>query len=289
MSVRAYYEITKPGIIYGNLFVAVGAFLLGAVWHINLQHLVGMMIGLSAIIGAGGVLNNYFDRDIDAVMDRTKRRASVTGLISPTQMLVYGVALTLLGSSILYYLVNLNAMAAALFGLAVYLGPYTLIAKRGSVSGTVIGSFSGAMPPVVGYVAATGQFDATALVVFCILFFWQMPHAYAIALYRFDDYKAANVPVLPVARGIRQTKLYILGYVLLFGLSAVALATIGAAGLGYEIIATLASLMWLALAVRGFFTSDWKHWGRQMFLMSLIILMLLFLVMAIDPGRGTVL
>lgn len=281
MTVRDYYHVTKPGIIYGNLFVAIGAFFLGAHWQIDWLHLIGMMFGLGLIIASGSVFNNYYDRDIDAAMARTKSRPSATGVISPRALIAYAGLLGLLGASILYILVNTESLAAALFGLISYDLLYTVLTKRGRF-GTLVGSISGAMPPVVGYVAATGHFDLVALTLFLMLVFWQMPHAYAIALYRFDDYKVANVPVLPVLHGVRRTKLAMFVFVVLFTITAVHLTRLGAAGQVYGLIAALASLAWLALAIRGFYVSDWQRWGRRMFFASLIILMLLFVVMAID-------
>lgn len=286
MSLRDYYHVTKPGIIYGNLFVAIGAFFLGSHWHPNWLHFLGLVFGLGLIIASGSVFNNYYDRDIDGTMARTKTRPSVTGVISPRALLWYAALLGLLGATVLYVLVNKEALAAALFGLVSYDLLYTVLWKR-SRFGTLVGSIAGAMPPVVGYVAATGQFDLVALMVFLMLVFWQMPHAYAIALYRFDDYQVAHVPVLPVLRGVRRTKFEILLYIIAFAIVAIEPARLRVAGILYGSVATLATLAWLALALYGFRALDTTKWARRMFIASIIILMLLFVILAIDTTAIT--
>jgi protoheme IX farnesyltransferase len=285
MDLRAYYKLTKPGIIYGNLFVAVGAFFLAAGKAFEIDTFVAMFFGLGMIVGSAGVLNNYYDRDIDAKMERTRTRPSVTGEISGKAMITYGATLALVGSTLLFVFVNSTATMTALFGWFAYLFFYTLLSKRGSSWGTFIGGLSGAMPPVVGYVAVTASIDTVALVLLLTLFFWQMPHAYAIALFRFDDYKAANLPVLPVAHGITRTKIEILTYAILFSLTTPFLFILGATGRWYLLITSLVSLYWLFIIKKYWKQEDFTVFGKKVFLTSLIVLTTTFVMMSIDTTR----
>src|SRR3990167_2929530 len=140
-------------------------------------------------------------------MQRTKNRVLVTGLLSPQTAIVYGLLLGIIGLFLLFFQVNCLAGAVAAFGLFIYVIVYSLYAKRYSHAGTLIGAIAGAAPPVIGYCAATkGLFDIAAVIVFSILFFWQIPHSYAIAIYRLRDYSAASIPILPVRKNIYLTK-----------------------------------------------------------------------------------
>jgi protoheme IX farnesyltransferase len=281
MNFRAYYTLTKPGIIYGNLFVAVGAFFLAGGAH-NILILPVMFFGLGFIIASAGVLNNYFDRDIDIKMERTKERPSVTGEISSAAMVAYGISLGVTGTALLYFFTNLTAAMAALFGWFLYLVFYTLLSKRTSYWGTFIGGFSGAMPPVVGYTAFTGNLDVVAVVLFLMLFFWQMPHAYAITLFRLSDYRAAQIPVLPIAHGVQRTKIEILIYALLFVLTAPTLYLLENTGIWYLSATTFVSLYWLYVIKKSWKQADPAIFGKGVFLTSLIVLTMSFMMMGVN-------
>ncbi len=281
MNLRAYYTLTKPGIIYGNLFVAVGAFFLAS-GMTSFEILPAMFFGLGLIIASAGVLNNFFDRDIDIKMERTKGRPSVTGEVSGAAMVAYGISLGMAGTALLYFFTNPTATMAALFGWLAYLLFYTLLSKRGSPWGTFIGGFSGATPPVVGYTAITGSVDAVAIVLFLMLFFWQMPHAYAITLFRINDYKAAHIRVLPLARSIQRTKIEMVIYAIMFTITAPALYLLKSAGIFYLTITVLVSAYWLFVIKKYWSLTDSHVFGKKVFLASLIVLMVSFLMMAVD-------
>ena len=154
-----------------------------------------------------------------------------------------------------------------------YLILYTPL-KRKSVYGTIIGAVAGATPPVVGYVAVTNNFDTAALLLFFILVFWQMPHFYAIAIRRLDEYKAALIPVLPAKEGIHNTKIKMLAYILAFILATSALTYFKYAGYIYLTVMVLLGLWWLASGIKGFGSADDKIWAKKLFLFSLIVLTL---------------
>lgn len=270
---KTYYWLTKPGIVYGNALAVAAGFLLA--WHgsINIFLLLPLtLLGSCLVMASGCVLNNYIDRGIDAHMTRTKKRALVTGKVTTTQALSYGTFLGLLGFAILAFGVNLLAAAVGLVGFVFYVVLYGL-AKRHSVHGTLVGSVSGAVPPVIGYVGASNQLDGGALLLFIIMTLWQMPHFYAIAMYRLKDYAAASLPVLPVKKGMRTTKIYILVYIALYIVAAVTLTLFNYTGLVYVIIMTIVGLAWLRLGIMGFKAQDDAAWARKMFSFSLIVLL----------------
>ena len=159
---KRYLQVTKPGIIFGNLISVIGGFLLASKGHIDYPLFAWTLIGVSLVVASGCVFNNYIDRDIDRKMERTKNRVLVKGLIAPKTSLVYATLLGLAGFMLLWFGANPLACWLGVMGFVVYVGVYSLYMKRHSVYGTLIGSLSGAAPPVIGYCAVTGNFDSGA-------------------------------------------------------------------------------------------------------------------------------
>jgi protoheme IX farnesyltransferase len=283
--IKNFISITKPGIIFGNLITVAGGFFLASHGVFYPLKLVATLLGISLIIAAGCVFNNIIDRDIDILMERTKNRVMVKGLLSPQIALIYGLILSLAGAMLLAYLANALTLAIALIGLFFYVIVYTLGFKRSSIYGTLVGSISGAVPPVVGYCAVSNQFDLGALILFIILSLWQMPHSYAIAIFRFNDYAEAKIPVLPVVKGIKAAKLNMLIFVSLFAIAVVMLSVAGYAGKWYLLVAILVALRWLMLAIAGFKASDDKAWARKMFGFSILAITILSIMMALDSVK----
>lgn len=269
---KAYYTLTKPGIIYGNVLTGLAGFLFASKWHIAVRLLAATLVGMSLVIASACVFNNVIDRGIDEKMARTKKRALVSGTISPRNALVYAAVLGALGFLTLMLWVNALTVVIGLIAFVDYIVFYG-IGKRASVHGTLVGSISGSAPVVAGYTAVTGQFDLTALLLFLIMTAWQMPHFYAIAMYRFKDYKAAGLPVWPVKKGMRSTKVQIVAYVVLFIAANALLTAYRHAGYTYLIGMTLLGLLWLECGVRGFSASEDVKWARKMFFFSLIVLL----------------
>jgi protoheme IX farnesyltransferase len=278
---KDYYQLAKPGIIYGNALATVGGFLLAARGHFNPWLFAATLLGISLIIGSACVLNNYIDRDIDILMARTKRRALVSGKISGRNALIYAAVLGTLGTAVLGIYTNLLTLIIALIGMLFYVVIYGY-AKRHSVRGTEIGSISGAVPPVVGYVAVTGQVDGGAWLLFAILVIWQMPHFYAIAMYRLDDYAAAAIPVLPVKVGLRVTKFYIIAYVAAFALVVPLLTILGYTGITFLVVMSLVAIAWFILGLRQWRSPDYAAWARRMFHFSLSVLVVLCVMWSVD-------
>ncbi|CAM3630518.1 heme o synthase [Xenorhabdus thuongxuanensis] len=280
--IKQYLQVTKPGIIFGNLISAIGGFLLASKGVIDYPLFFATMVGVSLVVASGCVFNNYIDRDIDRIMERTKERVLVKGLIDPKISLIYASVLGIAGIVLLYVAANVLAMQLALIGFIVYVGVYSLYMKRKSVYGTLVGSLSGAAPPVIGYCAVTGHFDTGALILLLIFSLWQMPHSYAIAIFRFKDYQAANIPVLPVIKGISVAKNHITLYILAFMVATLMLTISGYAGYKYLIVAAAVSIWWLGMALSGYKTSDDRIWARKLFLFSIVAIMSLSVMMSVD-------
>ena len=194
-TIKNYYNLAKPGIVYGNVFTTLAAFLFASRWHFSGVLFFATLVGIAFVIASACVFNNYFDREMDKKMPRTKSRALASGTIPALEALVYGAVLGLIGLYLLYAYTNALTAGIALFGFVVYVGMYTPLKPRSALA-LFVGAVAGAVPIVVGYTAVTNRFDLTAFVLFALLFIWQLPHFLGIAAYRFDEYSASGVPLL---------------------------------------------------------------------------------------------
>ncbi|HFG6919908.1 TPA: heme o synthase [Acinetobacter baumannii] len=274
---KKYLFLTKPGILFGNFITTLGGFFLAAQGSIDILLLLLTLIGTTLVVASGCVVNNVIDQDIDTKMQRTQNRALVKKTISPTVALVYAFVLGVMGFSILWFGVNGYAFLFAMIGFIVYVGFYSLWTKRTSIHQTVIGSISGASPPVIGYTAVTHQFDVAALLLFLAYALWQMPHSWAIAIYRFDDYKNAGIPILPVARSIYRTKIECVIYILLFAAVLNGLYCFGYTNVFFLITFNALTAYWFYLSIIGFKAENDQLWAKRFFLHSVILITLLSL------------
>lgn len=293
MNIKRYYELTKSGLVFGNLFTVIAGFLLGArviqgaggMVAINAWSLLATLVGIALVMASGCVFNNYIDRDIDVKMERTKHRALVNKHVSTRSAFTFACVLGALGFALLLCFTNILTVLAALTGFIFYVFAYSMWGKRHTVYGTFIGAIAGATPPVVGYAAASGRIDMAAALLFLIMLVWQMPHFFAIAIRRKEDYAAAKVPVMPVRFGIHRTKISMFIYIGEFIMAASSLFLFGYAGPVYLVIALLLGVAWLVLSARGLLIKESaaanKQWARQMFLFSLIVMMVLFITIAV--------
>jgi protoheme IX farnesyltransferase len=272
-TLRLYLSLTKPGVLFGNALTAAAGFLLAARGNPDPVLFLSLVIGSTLVIAAACVLNNYFDQDIDALMARTKTRAVPAGKVPGRNAVIFGIILAVVGFAILYQYTSILVVLLGLIGFVDYLYFYAMLGKRRSMHGTLIGSISGAIPVTAGYVAVTGTIDIGAIIVFLILFFWQMPEFYSIAIYRHDEYKAAGVPVISVVKGVQETRRQIFIYTILFSIATMLLYTFGYVGIIYLIVMGLLDLYWIWLAVQGFSAPDLNIWARKMFRFSLIVLL----------------
>ncbi|MBQ4862533.1 heme o synthase [Pseudoalteromonas sp. MMG013] len=279
---KEFLVLTKPGIIMGNLIATVAGYFLAAQGDFQLVTLLAVCIGTSAVIASGCVFNNVIDQDIDKLMQRTQNRALVKKVITSNGALLYATLLGAIGFGTLGYFTTGMAVLFAVIGFAVYVGLYSLHYKRKSVYGTLIGSISGACPPVIGYCAVTAQFDVGALVILLTFCLWQIPHSYAIAIYRFEDYKAANIPVLPLVNGIESARKHMVAYIVAFTLMALALFVFNYVGTLYAVSTLLIGVVWLAITIVDFGRYEQHIWAKRVFLVSILAITSLSVFMSLD-------
>lgn len=280
---KNYYNLAKPGIIYSNLLTAAAGFFLASRYHVDWLLLLALLIGLACVIASACVFNNVMDRRIDARMTRTSGRAMVTGAISKRAAMIYGIALGVIGILILLLHTNILTLLVAVAAGILYVALYTPLKKRSAYS-ALLGSIPGAAPPVAGYLAVTHHFDLAALLLFAILVLWQMPHFYAIAIYRIEEYREAGVPVFPIRKGMAQTKAHMLIYMIAFIVAALLLSAFGYTGTVYLVGMLIFGLAWLVMGLQGFGrkTNDVK-WARKVLLFSLIVIAAWSVLAAVNP------
>jgi protoheme IX farnesyltransferase len=277
--IKEYYRLTKPGIIYGNLVSAIAGFMLASQGQIDLKILFVTLIGLGFVIGAACVFNNILDRSIDAKMPRTKKRALVTKKITISHAFIFGKILLIAGCAILYLFTNLLTMITALLGFIFYVIVYGF-SKRKTPFSVEIGSIAGATPPVVGYLAVTDKLDMIALLLFLILVFWQMPHFFAIAIFRKAEYAKTKLPIVSLKRSFTYIRLASILYTMLFIASLIGLYFIKATGTLYAIGALVISFM----VIRAVFFSPKKEvaWAGKVFKAYMYALILWLVAIYID-------
>ena len=280
--VKNYLLVTKPGIILGNLVTAAGGFFLASRGRIEISVMMSALIGISLVVASGCVFNNCIDRSMDRKMTRTRNRILAQGLMSPKGAILYASLLGLAGITLLWAATNILSVAVVLAGFMIYVGLYSLYLKRHSVYGSLIGSLAGAAPPLAGYCAVSNRFDTAALILLSIFILWQLPHCYAIAIFRFQDYAAASIPVLPVKLGIPAAKKHIVGYILAFMAASLMLTFGGYTGYTYLVVMTVLGLSWLVVAWSGYRTSNERLWAKKLLVVSILNIFVSSVMMSID-------
>lgn len=279
---KDFLALIKIGIVNSNLITTfTGIWLAMHFTNTRLLENIDLMfytlIGSSLIIAGSCSLNNVIDRDIDHLMKRTKARPTVTGKVQPHWVIALGVFLILLGTVFLA-LTTLSAAIIGLIGVFSYVGLYTLWTKRVYVSNTIVGSISGAVPPLIGWAAIDGNLDPIAWALFLIMFAWQPPHFYALAMRRSEEYRAAGIPMLPVVKGFKTAKNHIVLWVLALLPLPFLLQSLGNA---FLILATVLNVGWLLLGLYGYKMKDDIKWAKLMFIYSLQYLTIMFVAMVI--------
>ncbi|MBH5319191.1 protoheme IX farnesyltransferase [Paenibacillus sp. GSMTC-2017] len=272
-------DLTKPRLLQLNMFAALGGYMVAAKWDIDFWIMFWMLIGSTLTMASATVVNNYWDRELDKKMERTRNRALPTGRMKPGPVLAYGLIMGVAGISILFLLVEPITGWLGLIGWLVYIVIYTMWLKRTSTWSTSIGGISGSMPPVIGYCAVTGEVDAGALLLFALLFLWQPAHFWSLAIRRVEEYREAGYPLLPVVKGIKRTKLQMIPYVFLLLPTVVLLYTYNYAGIYFLIISVVFSLIWLVHTLKGVSAKDTEKWAKTNFLISVNYLMVVFIAM----------
>jgi protoheme IX farnesyltransferase len=278
---RDFWLLLKPRVMSLVVFTgAVGLALAPARGLHPVQWIIAILC-IAVGCGASGALNMWYERDIDALMRRTRDRPLPAGRMAPGEALGFGI--TLAAGSVLMMAIAVDDLAAVLLAGAIgfYVIVYTMALKRRTPQNIVIGGAAGAFPPVIGWTAMSGHVGWPALVMFALIFFWTPPHFWALSLYRSDDYAAAGIPMLPVVAGARATRIQILLYTLVLWPVALAPTLLGFSGWIYGAVAIALNLVFtgaaLRLAVR---PSDGA--AKAMFRFSLLYLFLLFAFLIVD-------
>lgn len=278
---RDYLSLLKLRIVLLLDATAVGVMFPSAHGHPRVSAVLAVLIGGTFAAGGAHAINCWFDRDIDAEMNRTRRRPLPTGRIPAWHALVLGVVLNILAFAVLWTGANLLAAALALAGTLIYVFVYTMWLKRSTPQNIVIGGSAGAIPPLVGWAAATGTIDLTALAMFGVIFFWTPPHFWALAQVIKADYARANIPMLPVVAGERSAKRQSMVYAVLTAAVSLVPFFTGSAGTIY-----LAGAIVLGVGLIGVTMLDLdqgRRWTRRVFTYSLAYMALLFGLFAISP------
>jgi protoheme IX farnesyltransferase len=287
-SVGDYLALMKPRVMSLVVFTALVGLVVAPV-HVHPVVAFTALLCIAVGAGAAGALNMWFDADIDAVMARTARRPIPRGHVTPGEALGFG--MTLAVGSVVFLGLLLNALAGALLAFTIffYVVVYTAWLKRRTPQNIVIGGAAGALPPVIGWAAATGSVGIEPILLFLIIFFWTPPHFWALSLIRTEDYARARVPMLPVVAGVAATRRQILIYSLLLIPVGAAPWLMGYADAIYGVVALMAGVGMVALAWRVRAAGDGPEGHRaamQLFGYSILYLFALFAVLLFEGGLG---
>jgi protoheme IX farnesyltransferase len=283
---RDVIALTKPAIMSLLLLTALGGMFLAAQGVPPFGVVLAVLVGGACASGGASALNHYFDRDLDELMRRTRRRPIPAHRVSTRFAIALGVALNAVAFAVLWLGANLLAALLAVSGTLFYIFVYTLWLKRTTSQNIVIGGAAGAIPPLVGWAAVTGSLDLPAWLLFGVIFFWTPAHFWALALLIRDDYERANVPMLPVTKGDRATAWAILWYALSLLPLTVLLFVVRAAGFLYlaAALALGAVFVWYALRLVGASEARRRSEARSTYVFSLLYLALLFVAIMVDSA-----
>lgn len=279
--VSNYLTLMKPWIVLLLLTTTLAAMLVAARGLPTFSILFFTLLGGALTSGGSNALNSYIDRDIDPQMGRTSRRPIPSGRVSPRNALIFGLASIMLGFAALFVFVNPLSAILSLIGAIYYVFIYTIILKRRTPQNVVIGGAAGAIPPLVGWVAVTGQVHLLAALMFLIIFSWTPPHTWALMLMVAKDYAKVNVPMMPVARGEVSTRRQIVGYAFVLLVATLVPFFVNGLGLFYLLSASLLGARFIQLAVQLMRDGE-KSTARKLYIYSNMYLALLFLAMVVD-------
>ena len=276
-----YLELCKPKVVLLMLLTAIVGMVLATPTSLSFSQLIYSLSGIALAASSAAVINHLVDRHIDAIMARTHKRPIASGKIDPAAASLFAIALASISMLILLWKVNSLTAILTFITIIGYAGIYTLFLKRATPQNIVIGGAAGAAPPLLGWTAITGHIDPNALLLVLIIFTWTPPHFWALAIYRFEDYKKANIPMLPVTHGIAFTKLCIFLYTLLLVAISVLPFVSGLCSWFYLVCALLLGVRFIYWAWE-LLRCDNALIAMRVFRFSIIYLLLLFVALIID-------
>ena len=282
---RDLFALTKPRVMRSVLFTAICGMVAAPV-HLPAALAIAAILAIALAAGSAGALNQWYEADIDALMKRTAGRPLPAGRVDPQTALHFGVGLGLLSVVIMFLATNVIATALLVGSILFYVLVYTVGLKRYTPQNIVIGGAAGAFPPLIGWVAATGQVALLPLIMFAIIFLWTPPHSWALALLIREDYAKGGVPMMPVVVGARATRNQMLVYAVLMAAAVLAPFALGLVGRLYGIVATISTIVFVALTalclVADAPTPTTMKPERTLFVYSIFYVLLVFAVLALD-------
>ena len=284
-SVADFWSLLKPRVMSLVTFTGFAGMYL-APGELHPLVFIVSLFAIAAGAGASGAINQWYDRDIDALMTRTKMRPIPAGVMAPAEALTMGLVMSAMAVLLLGLAANWLAAGLLAFTIFFYAVVYTVWLKRNTPHNIVIGGAAGALPPVIGWTSITGSLSLEPLLLFFIIFMWTPPHFWALALVKNDDYTRANIPMLPVVAGALETRRQIVIYAVFLAPLAIIPSFIGMASIGYGVLASFAGALFVGLSLQLYKTGDYKH-AMHLFAYSIIYLFLLFLGLIIDHAAAS--
>jgi heme o synthase len=274
-SVRDYLTLMKPRVMALVVFTAFCGLSLAPG---NIHPLIAVSAILFITIGAGSAaaINMWYDRDIDRIMRRTQKRPIITGAINPDEALSFGVITGVLSVILMALCVNITSAILLSITILYYIFIYTIWLKRSSIQNVVIGGVAGALPPMIGWAAVSGDVSWQSFTLFAIIFMWTPPHSWALALFRVQDYRDSGVPMMPVVKGDRYTKKQILLYSILMIFTSLSPYVLGMSAIGYLVIALVLGVGFMYYVIKLFSDRDNKY-AKKLFWYSIFYLFTVFL------------
>ncbi|MGV3243690.1 heme o synthase [Staphylococcus sp. 11261D007BR] len=280
---KEFTQIIKLGLVQGNLIPAFAGAWLAVVmtqqsFLASIPEIIITLIGSALIMGGACAVNNYYDQDIDQLMPSKQNRPTVNDRISGRQLVLLSLGMIIIGE-ILLFLINIPAGVIGLAGVIGYVSFYSIWSKRHTTWNTVVGSFPGAVPPLIGWVAIDGQLSMMAWALFFVVFCWQPVHFYALAIKRKDEYSMANIPMLPSVKGFNRTRVSMFIWLILLLPLPFLMPELG---ITFMVLATLLNLGWIALGLTSFKSSTKEvKWATTMFVYSLNYLVVFFALVVV--------
>jgi len=282
--IKALFDLMKPRVMSLVIFTCVVGLLIAPI-KVNFLNAAFSILAVALGSGAAGVLNMWYEADLDSLMSRTCLRPIPTKKITKNQALVFGILSSLVSVFALYFFSNLIAAAILAITILFYVFVYTIWLKPKTSQNIVIGGASGALPPVIGWAIATGGITLEPIILFLIIFIWTPSHFWALSLYKTEDYRKANIPMLPITSGVKTTKLNILIYALLLFPIALAPFFLNYSGLAYLLISTILSTYYVFICYRLFTAQNSrleKKLASKLFWYSILYLFMIFTSILID-------
>lgn len=282
-TIQAFVALTKPKILVMLVFTSLCAAIVAQRGFPDLKVTFFMLIGLALSSGGSAAINMWYDRDIDSLMTRTYKRPIPTGIVQPKAALWFGIILGVLSGLVLILYVNpLTALLSSL-GFIYYAVIYTMWLKRRTPQNIVIGGGAGAMPVLIGWASVTGSLSITPIIMFLIIFFWTPPHFWSLAVYKNEDYTKAGIPMMPVVRGARYTKIQSVLYSVILLTTSILLYFTKYVGISYLIAAVILGTIFLIHNIFVLWETDTDFvWAKRTFFFSLLYLPVLFIFMVMD-------